>query len=82
MDDGGFDFIEVTQSADDLHDDGARLFLCHQLVLLQVEVQVIPFTELQHCTEPDKHNTHSYIQRHESGGDSEQMIKCSILNLC
>lgn len=52
VDDGGFDFVEVTQSADDLHDNGARLLLRHQLVLLQVEVQVVAFTELQNSAEP------------------------------
>lgn len=52
MNDGGFDFIEVAQRADDLHDNGASLLLWHQLVLFQVEVQVIPFAELQHGTEP------------------------------
>ena len=64
VDDGGFDFVEVAQSADDLHDDGASFFLWHQLVLLQVEVQVVAFAELQDGTEPedrDKH-THGYTQ--------------------
>lgn len=54
VDDGGFDFVEVAQGADDLHDDGASLLLRHQLVLLQVEVQVIAFTELQDSTEPER----------------------------
>lgn len=54
MDDGRFDLVEVAQGADNLHDDGAGLLLCHQLVLFQVEVQVISFAELQHCTEPGR----------------------------
>lgn len=54
MDDGGFDFVEVAQGADDLHDDGACLLLRHQLVLLQVKVQVIAFAELQDSTEPER----------------------------
>lgn len=47
MDDRGLDLVEVTQRADNLHDDGASLLLRHQLVLLQVEVQVVAFAELQ-----------------------------------
>lgn len=54
MDDWGFDFVEVAQGADYLHDNGACLLLRHQLVLLQVEVQVVAFTELQNCTEPGR----------------------------
>lgn len=54
VDDGGFDFVEVTQGADNLHDDGASLFLGHQLILLQVEVQVVSFTELKDCAESDE----------------------------
>lgn len=60
VDDGGFDFVEVTQSADDLHDNGARLLLRHQLVLLQVEVQVVAFTELQNSAEPRDGHAQSY----------------------
>lgn len=60
VDDGGFDFVEVPQSADDLHDNGARLLLRHQLVLLQVEVQVVAFAELQNSAEPGDGPTHSY----------------------
>lgn len=60
MDDGGFDFVEVTQSADDLHDNGARLLFRHQLVLLQVEVQVVAFAELQNSAEPRDGAAQSY----------------------
>lgn len=59
VDDGGFDFIEVAQGADDLHDNGACLLLWHQLVLLQVEVQVVAFTELQDSAEPTETETQS-----------------------
>lgn len=58
MDDGGLDLIEVAQGADDLHDNGACLLLRHQLVLLQVEVQVVAFTELQDSTEPAEMEAH------------------------
>lgn len=61
MDDGGFDFVEVTQGADNLHDDGASLFLGHQLILLQVEVQVISFTELEDCAESDERHVHAEL---------------------
>lgn len=44
--DGGFDLVEVSQGVDYLHDDGPRLLLGHQLVLFQIEVQVVPLTEL------------------------------------
>ena len=57
MDDGRTDLVEVFEGVDDLHDDGAALFLRHQLVLLQVEVQVVAFAELQHCAEPVEENT-------------------------
>lgn len=54
MDDGWLDFVEVAQRADNLHDDGASLLLRHQLVLLQVEVQVVAFAELQDGTEAEE----------------------------
>ena len=60
MDDGGLDLVQVAQGADDLHDDGAGLLLRHQLVLLQVEVQVVAFTELQDCAEPAGTENKSY----------------------
>lgn len=52
MDNGRSDLVEVLQGVDDLHDDRAALFLRHELVLLQVEVQVIAFAVFQHCAEP------------------------------
>lgn len=62
VDDGGFDFVEVAQGADDLHDDGASFFLWHQLVLLQVEVQVVAFAELQDSTEPEDRDEHTHTR--------------------
>lgn len=52
VDNGRSDLVEVLEGVNDLHDDGASLFLWHELVLLQVEVQVIALTVLQDCTEP------------------------------
>lgn len=54
VNDGRLDLIEVAQGADDLHNDGAGLLLRHQFVLLQVEVQVVSFAELEDCTEPER----------------------------
>lgn len=51
MDDGRFDLIEVSEGVDYLHDDGASLFLRHQLVLLQIEIEIIPLTELENSAE-------------------------------
>lgn len=51
MDDGRFDLIEVSEGVDYLHDDGASLFLRHQLVLLQIKVQIISLTELENSAE-------------------------------
>lgn len=52
VDDGGSDLVEVLEGVDDLHYDGAALFLWHELVLLQVEVQVVALAVLQHRAEP------------------------------
>lgn len=52
MDDGRPDLVEVLERVDDLHDDGAALLLRHELVLLQVEVQVVALAVLQHRAEP------------------------------
>lgn len=52
VDDGRPDLVEVLEGVDNLHDDGAALLLGHQLILLQVEVQVVAFAVLQHCAEP------------------------------
>lgn len=52
MDNGRSNFIEVLKGVDDLHDDGASFLLRHQLVLLQVEVQVVALTILQHRAKP------------------------------
>lgn len=71
MDDGGLDFVEVAQGADDLHDDGACLLLGHQLVLLQIEVQVVAFTELQDSAEPTEVKRRS----HTGGKVSAQRLK-------
>ena len=52
MNNGRLDLIQISQRVHNLHDDGASLFLRHELVLLQVEVQVVAFTVLQHRAEP------------------------------
>lgn len=60
VNDRRFDLVEVSEGVGDLHDDGPGFFLRHQLVLLQIEVQIVPLTELQHCAEPGAftHRTH------------------------
>ncbi len=55
---GRFDLIEVSEGVDYLHDDGASLFLRHQLVLLQIEIEIIPLTELENSAE-SRTETHS-----------------------
>lgn len=52
MNDWWFDLVEVSEGVGDLHDDGTSFFLRHQLVLLQIEVQIVSLAELQHCAEP------------------------------
>jgi len=59
VDDGGLDLVEVLESGDGLTDDGAGLLLRDTLVLLEVEVQVVPLTELQHRAEPAAHEGRS-----------------------
>lgn len=65
MDDGWLYFVEVTQCANNLHDDGASLLLRHQLVLFQVEVQVVAFAELQDGAETEENRNrgkfHSFL---------------------
>ncbi len=62
MDDGRANLVEVLEGVDNLHDNGAALLLGHQLILLQVEVQIIAFTVLQHCAEPVRCNTaHTHV---------------------
>lgn len=61
MDDGRSDLVEVLERVDDLHDDGASLFLRHQFVLLQVKVQVVSFAVLQHRAEPENKKTAAVI---------------------
>ena len=73
VDDGGFDFVEVAQRADDLHDDGASFFLWHQLVLLQVEVQVIAFAELQDSTEPEDTYRVTHRRKWENSTECQQI---------
>lgn len=63
MDDGWVNLVEVLESVDDLHDDGATLLLAHQLILLQVEIQVVAFAVLQHSAE---------AARGESGSDPKK----------
>lgn len=52
VDDGRLDLVEVLESVDDLHDNRAAFLLRHQLILLQVEVQIVAVAVLQHCAEP------------------------------
>lgn len=52
MDDGRVNLVEVLESIDNLHDNRAAFLLRHQLILLQVEVQIVAFTVLQYCAEP------------------------------
>lgn len=61
MDDGRVDLVEVLESVDDLHDDGAAFLLRHQLILLQVEVQVVAVAVLQHCAEPAGDQRHTVV---------------------
>lgn len=51
VDNGRSDLIEVLEGVNNLHNDGAALFLWHELVLLQIEVQVIALAVLQDCAE-------------------------------
>lgn len=52
MDDGRVNLVEVLERVDDLHDNRAAFLLTHQLILLQIEVQIVAFTILQYCAEP------------------------------
>lgn len=52
VDDGRPNLVEVLEGIDNLHDNRATLLLSHKLMLLQVKVQIIAFTVLQHCAEP------------------------------
>lgn len=53
VDDGRVNLVEVLESVDNLHDNRAAFLLSHQLILLQVEVQIVAFTVLQYCAEPN-----------------------------
>lgn len=57
VDDGWPNLIEVLEGVNDLHDNRAALLLGHQLILLQVEVQIVALTVLQHCAEPARNTT-------------------------
>lgn len=61
VDNGRSDLVEVLEGVNYLHDDGASLFLWHELVLLQVEVQVIALTVLQDCAEPARKQSRSTV---------------------
>lgn len=50
VNDRRLDFVEVLESRDDLHDDGARLALRYRLVLLQIEVEVMAVAVLEDRT--------------------------------
>lgn len=54
MNDGRVNLVEVLESVDYLHDDGATFLLGHQLILLQVEIQIVAFAVLQHSAEAAK----------------------------
>lgn len=64
------DLVEVLQGVNNLHDDGAALFLRHEFVLLQVEVQVVPLAVLQHCAKPAPEKDHQH-QRLQLNGINE-----------
>ena len=61
VDNGRSDLIEVLQGIDNLHNDGAALFLRHELVLLQVEVQVVALAVLQDGAEPAAQQGRSWL---------------------
>ena len=61
VDNGRSDLIEVLEGVNNLHDDGAALFLWHKLVLLQVEVQVIALAVLQDRAEPAPKTTERHL---------------------
>lgn len=62
VDDGRSDLVEVLEGVNYLHDDGASLLLWHELVLLQVEVQVIALAVLQDCAEPARKQRRATVQ--------------------
>lgn len=66
VDDGRANLIEVLEGVDQLHDNRAALFLRHQLILLQVKIQIIAFTVLQHCAEPAMINRTKYFSHYVS----------------
>lgn len=79
VDDGWFDLVEVSEGVDYLHDNGASLFLRHQLVLLQIEVEIIPLTELKNSAE-SRTETHQVIiclTAKTKSGLSEQVTRDS-----
>lgn len=61
MDNGRVDLVEVLESVGDLHDNRAAFLLRHQLILLQVEVQVVAVAVLQHCAEPAGDRRHTIV---------------------
>lgn len=75
VDDGWANLVEVLEGIDNLHYNRAALLLGHQLILLQVEVQIIAFTVLQHCAEPARgeatdHLGSSVLTTADSGDNS------------
>lgn len=71
VDDGRVNLVEVLESVNDLHDDRAAFFLSHQLILLQVEVQVVAFAVLQHCAEPARGRRNRTVIRRPNDGLNE-----------
>lgn len=60
MDNGRVNLVEVLEGVDNLHDNRATLLLGHQLILLQVEVQVVAFAVLQNGAEPARGYNRTY----------------------
>lgn len=52
MDDGGFNIVQIFERVHNLHDDGPSLLLRHELVLLQVEIQVVAVAVLHNSAKP------------------------------
>lgn len=82
MDDGRANLVEVLEGVDNLHDNRAALLLSHQLILLQVEVQIIAFTVLQHCAEPARGNTTHTCDPWKQTIPSEDWPRLRVQKMC
>lgn len=67
VDNRRFNFIEVLECMDDLHDDGACLAFRNALVLLQVKVEVVSIAVLKHSAERVGVDLEHVIQANHSG---------------